>query len=153
MRMPDRPYLIGSIVGVLIFAIPIYMLIVPRGPVVETTNFHMMPSVVRAGQKIEAVWTDRTLRAGCEGNVYRRFIGSDDTWVLNAVHTVHHANVGDMQTFHTTFVVPNMPAGPAKFHKDVKRWCNLFQEWLWPMRETQEAPFSIVESAPSPHQP
>ncbi len=153
MRIPDRPYLIGSVVGVMVFAIPLYMLIVPRSPVVETTNFHMVPSVVMAGQKIEAVWTDRTLRTKCAGEVYRRFIGSDDVWVLNPVHTVHHADVGDVQTFHTSFTMPNMPAGPAKFRKYIKRWCNPFQEWLWPMLEIQEAAFSVVESAPGPHRP
>jgi hypothetical protein len=150
--MRRRPYLVGSVVGFFSFVVPLYMLVGQRSPVVETTGFHMTPLTAKPGQKIEAIWTDHTLRLGCEGLVYRRFIGADETWVLNAVHTVHHPDLGGVRTFHSTFKVPNMPPGPAKFHKDIKRWCNFFQAWLWPMHETQEAEF-VVEPMPEPRQP
>jgi hypothetical protein len=144
--MRDRKTLvIAFILGSAAFIVPVGMLF-SRGQVVETVDFHMFPSMVRPGQTIEAVWTDKTLRTECQGVVYRRFIGNGDTWVLNAVRTVHHANVGDAQTFHSKFEVPNIPHGTAVFHKDIKRWCNFFQEWLWPMRETQEATFEVLES-------
>jgi hypothetical protein len=145
MRVPNRPYLIGSLAGVVVFAIPLHMLIVQRTPVVETINFHMEPSTVRVGQKTEAVWTDKVLRAGCGGIIYRQFISGEELWVFPPTSVVHHDDVGAVQTFHTQWVTPRMPAGRAVFHKNYYRWCNVFQRWLWPMYEEQEAEFTVVE--------
>ncbi len=143
--MRDRKTLFLSFVlGLFSFTVPAAMLLA-RSPVVETTNFRMSPSTVQAGQRIEAIWTDRTMRVGCEGIVFRRFIGGDETWIFQPVSTAHHGFIGETQTFHTEWIVPHMPIGKSVFHKDVKRWCNVFQEWLWPMHETQEAEFTVVE--------
>jgi len=150
----NRPYLIGFLVGLLIFAIPIYMLVVPRDPCIETTDFHMEPDVVRPGQKFSAVWTDKTLR-DCEGMLSRKFIdlNGTDVWVFPVARTVRHGPVGSVNRFHTPWIAPDAPPGTKLvFRKDFKRWSNPIQSW-WPMEETQDAPFSIAESAQEPRRP
>ena len=114
MRMPDRPYLIGSIVGVLIFAIPLYMIIVPRGPAVETIYFRMEPSEgLRPGDQFDAVWRTKTLRLffgagtekGCEGTVYRGFTGTNmhgeqQRWTFPPTYTAHlQGPIGHEETY------------------------------------------------------
>ncbi len=143
----DRTKLAAFLVGLAFFTIPAGMLF-SRSPAVETTNFHMTPSTVQPGQKIEAVWIDTPLREGCTGVVYRRFTGVRDgmrtSWVYPAVHVVLHGAVGEPEQFRTTWSVPQMdPGTEGVFKKHVKRWCNLPQEWLWPMEEDQEARFSV----------
>ena len=145
--MRDRRTLfVAFILGLLVFVFPMYQLVVPRSPVVETTDFHMEPFTVRVGQMVEAVWTDKTLRVGCEGTVYRRFVGQEgEVWIFTPVLTVHHGVVGKSETFHTAWKIPHMPVGKGVFQKNIKRYCNIFQEYIWPMREVQEAEFMVVE--------
>ncbi len=143
----DRTKLMAFLVGFAFFTIPAGMLF-SRSQAVETTDFHMSPSVVTPGQEFEAVWTDTPLRAGCTGVVNRRFTGVKDgnktSWVLPAVHVVLHGAVGVPEQFRTTWRVPHLdPGTEGVFKKHVKRWCNLPQELLWPMEEDQEAIFSV----------
>ena len=153
--MRPRPFLIAFLVGALVFATPAYMLL-QREPCIETTDFHMEPSTVASGQKFVAVWTDRTLRAGCNGMLNRRFIATNgiDIWVFPPAHTVHHGAVGSTSRFHTPWIAPDAPPGTdIVFRKDIQRWSNPIQKWVWPMEEAQEAPFSIVEPAQEPRRP
>lgn len=142
--MRDRKTLLIAFgLGLVVFIVPVGMLF-SRGRAVETTDFHMAPSIVMAGQKIEAVWTDIPLRAGCHGIVHRRFINGTDVWVFPPVYAVNHGPVGKAETFHTMWTVPNMAPGEGVFQKTINRWCNPVQQWLWPMREVQEARFVVV---------
>jgi hypothetical protein len=145
--MRDRRTLyLAFVLGLFVFVFPMYEIIVPRSPVVETTNFRIVPSTVKVGQMVEAVWTDKTLRTGCEGIVYRRFTaGAGESWIFGPTPTAHHGVVGEVETFHSSQRIPNMPAGTGKFRKGIKRWCNIFQEYIWPMSEVQEAEFMVVE--------
>ena len=146
--MRDRKTLIlAFILGSAAFIVPVGMLM-SRSPAVETTDFHMAPSVVTSEQRFEAVWLDTPLREGCTGVVYRRFTGTKDgkntSWVQPAVHVVLHGAVGIPEEFRTSWRVPNMdPGTEGAFKKHFKRWCNRFQEWLWPMEEDQEARFIV----------
>lgn len=142
--------LLAFIVGSVVFIVPAGMLL-SRGQIVETTDFHMVPSIVRIAQRSEAIWSDKTLRSGCGGLVHRRFIAGNDIWIFPPVHTVQHGDVGSMQRFHTPWIVPDLPPGKAVFRKDIERWCNPIQKWVWPMWEMQEAPFEVIESVQGPH--
>lgn len=151
--MRDRKTLLLAFAfGLVVFVVPVGMLLA-RDPAVETTNFHMSPSIVMARGRADAVWTDKPLRAGCHGIVHRRFISGKDVWVFPPVRAVNHGPVGEAQTFHTMWTIPDMPPGEGVFQKTVRRWCNHVQEWLWPMEEVQEARFSVVESAQEQRRP
>jgi len=147
LMLHNRPYLIGFLIGLAIFAIPVYLLVVPRGPCVETSDFHMEPNVVKPGQEFHAVWTAKTLRE-CNGTLNRRFIDKNgiDYWVFPLAHTVDNGLPGEMHRFHTSWIAPKAsPGARLVFRKDYKRWSNWVQKWILPMSETQEADFTMSE--------
>ena len=135
------------IIGIIAFAYPAWQ-ISQRGPVVETTNFHMTPSTVKPGQVIEAVWTDKTLRTGCEGTVYRRFVGTQKgeraVWVFAPIPTVHHGKIGEVETFHSLWRAPRAdPGTEVTLQKFPKRSCGFWQSFF-PMHDgPQEARFTV----------
>lgn len=151
--MRDRKTLVlAFLLGTAVFIVPAGMLM-SRGPCVETTDFHMEPNVVRPDQKFFAVWTDKKLR-DCGGTVNRRFISTNgiDVWVFPPVHTVRLDK--PLNRFHTPWVAPDAPPGTTLvFRKDISRWANFVQKWLWPMWEAQEAEFVVVESAQEQRRP
>ncbi len=121
-----------------------------RGLVVETTNFHIEPPVAKPGQVIEAIWTDKTLRTGCEGTVYRRFTGTQKgekvAWVFPPISTVHHGKIGEVETFHSMWRAPRAdPGTKVILQKNPKRSCGYWQAWF-PMHDgAQEAEFMMAE--------
>lgn len=146
-----RPwFLTAFLLGIVVFAWAYYM-IQQRDPVVITTEFHMEPNVgVKPRQRLYAVWTDETLRAGCGGELMRQFTGTKNgrpaKWVFPPTSTVNHGVVGSKETFYTPWRAPNGdPGTKAVFRKGVKRWCNFFQ-WFFPMHEIQEAEFTFQEN-------
>ena len=146
MILRNRPYLVGFLIGLAIFTIPVYMLVVPRGPCVETTDFHMEPDTVKPGEKFFAVWTAKTLRE-CSGELNRRFVDENgiDVWVFPISHIVENGLPGEAHRFHTPWIAPVAPPGRhIVLRKDIRRWSNWLQKWL-PMKEIQEAGFTMAE--------
>ena len=128
MILRNRPYLVGFLIGLAIFTIPVYMLVVPRGPCVETTDFHMEPDTVKPGEKFFAVWTAKTLRE-CSGELNRRFVDENgiDVWVFPISHIVENGLPGEAHRFHTPWIAPvaflptSPPTGASAFSKRERR--------------------------------
>lgn len=142
--MRPRPFLISFLIGGLVFGVVCYML--RNDPCVETSDFHMEPNVVKPGEKFFAVWTAKTLRE-CNGELNRRFVDDNgiDVWVFPLSHIVENGSPGEVHRFHTPWVAPVAPPGRhIVLRKDIRRWGNWLQKWL-PMRETQEAGFTMAE--------
>jgi hypothetical protein len=139
-----RPYTMGFLIGLAIFAFPIY-LICHRSPPIKVTDFHLMPEVVRPGQRVEAVWTVESLREGCSGTVQRRMIDNENqVFAFIPVPTVRHGPVGKVETFRTPWMIPiGIANGPAVLQRHIERWCNFLQEMLWPMQEDYETRFTV----------
>ncbi len=127
--------------------IPIVLyLLLDRRPAVETTNFHLEPAVVTPGQKVEAVWTVRSLRENCRGIVHRRMIDSQhQVFAFSSTYAVLHGTVETTSTYRTAWTIPmGISAGPAILQRNTERWCNPLQQWVWPMQEQYEATFMVL---------
>jgi hypothetical protein len=142
-----KEYWLFFLLGALVFVAVLWMAS-DRRPVVEQTDFHVDPSAVRPGQRVDAVWTDKTLRARCNGVVFPRIVGMKDgqlqTFGAPPRPPVGHNVVGKTETFRTVWKIPELDHGSSGyFDKRTNRWCNIVQEWLWPMKEETWAPFTV----------
>ncbi len=132
----------------LLLTIPIILyLLMDRRPAVETTDFHLEPAVVRPGQKVEAVWTVKSLRANCRGIVHRRMIDSQrQVFAFSSTYAVLHGDAGTTSTYRTVWTIPmGISPGSAILQRNTERWCNPLQQWIWPMQEQYEAKFTVAE--------
>jgi hypothetical protein len=145
--------------GLATCSVPAAMVAWDRSPAIETIDLRMVPDKARPGDRIRAVWTDKTLRMGnffnstCEGEVFRHFTGTNTEgrttrWVFPPTRTAHHPGpIGAIENFSTPWNVPEdmMPGTVGTLHKDIHRGCNWLQLRVWPMSEHQEAKFMVAE--------
>jgi len=106
----------------------------------------VIPPTVRAGEtayvQFEAV-DDRQ----CSAVVYRWVTDSTGTiYDLPDARALYH-DTPDGQTFKFSrpFTVPRIAAGgDALYHSRAVRWCNVFQEFVWPLTYNYKVPFKII---------
>jgi hypothetical protein len=147
--MRRRSLLTAFLLGFVVLSVPIFLLL-DRSPAVETV-IHLEPNVVHPGQSVEVVWTVKTLRENwvgenCCGRVYRMMFDSQKrVFAFESTLSVTHAPVGETRTYHIDWTIPmGMLPGPATLRRNVDRWCNPLQQWLWPMQEVHEAAFTVL---------
>ena len=108
----------------------------------------IIPHSVQAGTPAEVKYTARDERS-CSGRT-RRWI-TDSTGViydLSQIYVFEHLPNESSSaefTFVHEFPVPfGAHAGSAVLHISTTRWCNIFQEWLWPITSSEELSFEII---------
>jgi len=120
-----------------------------RGVITVMTNYHIVPPVVYPGQRAALRYTLQDFRFGCGGSVKR--------WIVDSEGVVHYltndvpsrpsdfqAGIMGMREVSKEVPIPfGSSAGRAIFHAQVTRWCNIFQEYLWPMVSEHTAEFHI----------
>lgn len=127
---------------------PSIMLLDRRQPlVVEAVS--LLPNVAYAGDTLTMRWAAREYR-NCEGFVIRRFVGGHDKVIHETIaqRTVYHGNAdSQLREFEIQFVIPNnLGPGPYTYEPVTIRWCNILQQYLWPIvTHTPTVSFSIVE--------
>lgn len=139
-----RSLAVSFVLGLLIFATPIYFLL-DRLPAVETV-IHFEPDRVFPGQHVQVVWTVKVLRSHCHGRVHRSMIDSQGhIFAFESIAAVIHGVVGTIDTYYYEWSIPvGISPGPAIFRRNTERWCNPLQQWLWPMHEVHEAMFTVL---------
>jgi len=133
----------------LLLTVPIVLfLLFDRGAAIETTNFHFNPDVLRPGAKTRAAWTVKTLRDPdqCRGLVHRSLIDSQgQVFAFSTIDAVIHGSIGEVHTYYYPWTIPTgLAPGPAIFRRNVDRWCNPLQRWVWPMHEVHETTFTVL---------
>lgn len=114
---------------------PAIMLLDRRIPiVVEAVS--LTPTQARAGDTMTMTWRAREYRK-CDGRVIRRFVGGIDKVVRETIAqaTVYHGDAdGKPHEFEILFNIPNnLGPGPYTYEPITIRWCNVLQQYLWPI--------------------
>lgn len=126
---------------------PGYMLLDRRDPItIEAIS--LTPNEARAGDTLTMRWKATVHRAGCSGEVVRRYIGVLDHVIRETVSqpTVFRGATERTEDFEIQFNLPNnLGPGPYTYEPIVRRWCNPIQQW-WPIMRNQPDPvaFTIV---------
>jgi hypothetical protein len=87
----------------------------------------------------------------CDGVTHRYVVDSAGTLIqLDDAPVFHHeitsTNYGKNFTFTKPLPVPGgLAPGAATYHAEVVRWCNVFQEFLWPVRSYTVVKFNIAK--------
>ena len=85
----------------------------------------------------------------CDGVTHRYIVDSVGTLIqLDDAPVFHHEitseNYGKPFTFTKPLPIPSgLASGPAIYHAEVLRWCNVFQEFLLPVRSYTSVKFNI----------
>lgn len=142
-------HLMAAIFACLVIAPPAIMLLDRRPPlIVEAVS--LSPDPARPGDTMTMRWRAREFRA-CDGTVIRRFVGGLDHVIRETVsqQTMYHGDAdGKSREFEVQFVLPILPPGPASYEPITLRWCNVFQQWLWPIEtRTPAVTFTVVDRA------
>lgn len=109
------------------------------------------PSPARPGETVAITWTVRPERA-CEGEVIPRIIDSTGRIFEYApVRTVYQKLTmnKEPQQFSRFMQLPAViPPGRTRYEAVVHRWCNLVQQYLWPLTDAPAPiPFMIAADA------
>lgn len=113
----------------------------------EVLDLHIEPAIVRPGETASVVFTAIDDRR-CFG-VVRRFVVDargrhfqlpDSPAFYNDTLTR-----GTQFTYAREFAVPtNIAPGIAIYHSQTVRWCNVFQQYVWPMTDNYRTTFTVV---------
>ena len=117
---------------------------------------HITPNPVVRGTRVFLVATVRDDRQ-CSGQIHRWITDHDGhVFGLPDAHAVYgYVTPGVKKEFHLSHQIDipaNIEPGPAVYHSRVERWCNPFQEYIWPMGDGYEVKFN-VSAAPVPAEP
>jgi len=141
-------HMLSASVGIFIMFPLLYMLL-DRGPVLEIRNPRIEPMSVERGTKMRLMW-DATEYRNCDGMVQRWIVDSaGHVFSFTNVATVYHEalQASPTRTFSRELTVPRGAAiGPALYRSRVTRWCNVAQQYLWPIRESPpDVQFHIMD--------
>jgi len=84
----------------------------------------------------------------CDAVIYRWITDSTGTiYDLPDAHALYHDTpTGQKFQFARAFSVPGTAAvGQAFYHSRAVRWCNVFQEFIWPLTYSYTVPFKITD--------
>lgn len=117
------------------------------------TNAEILPlSGVIPGATASVVYTAKDERQ-CGGYV-RRWIIDSSRVVYDLqnndifYHGINPADASLPFKFVREFPVPlNIAPGPASYHTQSVRWCNIFQEYFWPMISSRSIEFTAIPGA------
>lgn len=145
MRMPRRLkcWIAGGIIGAAVIAPQLQMLLDRREVLtLDARASHIAPNPAKPGDTITITWRASPIR-NCAGVVIPRVIDSTGRiYEFARTPTVYQdlMRPGDRE-FTKLLTLPTVMApGPARYEAVVIRWCNVLQEWLWPM---VDKPFPI----------
>ncbi len=138
-----RCWIAGAIIGAAVVAPPLQLLFDRRAVLtLDAAASSIRPNPVKAGDTISITWRAIPHRH-CAGTVIPRIIDSTGRiYEFARIPVVYHhiMNFGG-QSFTKTLTLPTVMApGPARYEAVVIRWCNILQEYLWPM---VDKPFPI----------
>lgn len=112
------------------------MLFDRRPPVIVYEGYaSVVPNPAKAGDTISITWTVRAERS-CAGEVIPRVIdGAGIVHEYAHIPTVYHSLMqSNPGTFTKQLPLPTViMAGPARYEAVVIRWCNVVQQYLWPI--------------------
>lgn len=156
MGLGFRCHLALATAAFTVFGIPTAMLF-DRRPVITIHSMTVDPPEIRSGERFVIKW-DATEHRNCAGEV-RRQIVSDVSHIIHDVEpsrtNYHDAMERTPKHFTTSVVSPMyMHVGPARYKSYVTRWCNVMQEFFWPIVEPViEVPIMIVDGPTSSQGP
>ena len=104
------------------------------------------PQPVKPGDKASILYKGRQ-SANCEGIVHRWIIDSKGTLIQLDDANVFRRDetAAGVFTFTKTFNVPlGLAPGTATYNANVLRWCNSWQQFLWPVRYHYTAKFEVA---------
>lgn len=113
---------------------------------------HISPDPVVPGSRVFLVVHVRDDRQ-CSGLIHRWLSDSEGhVYGLPDAHAVYgYVTPGVSKPFrlsHAVDIPPDISVGPAEYHSQVERWCNPFQEFIWPMSDAYEVKFTVKAGAP-----
>lgn len=147
MRREYLCHIAAAFVGLGVITPPTVILL-DRRPVLKIEGVRIEPRISRPGDRVTLYWTATEYR-NCAGEV-RRMVVNNESKVIHQFEetaTTYHAGmVSTPQHFSTSFFIPiGIAIGPATYRSYVTRWCNVFQQYLWPIREDPvEVPIEIA---------
>lgn len=108
------------------------------------------PDPVKAGTTATIVYQGHQDN-NCDGIVHRYVVDSANTLIqLDDANVFHHDidpnNPDKLFTFTKPLPVPaSLVPGPAVYHATALRWCNSFQQFLWPVRDVYIIKFNVAK--------
>jgi hypothetical protein len=105
----------------------------------------IQPAVVMPGARAAVVYTavdDRTCNA-----IIHRWITDKNGMIYDLPDSrtiFHDTPIGEKFKFARQFMLPDIiPPGPAMYNSIAVRWCNPFQEYIWPLTNHYTVPFTV----------
>lgn len=146
MRLPRRRlycFIIGALIGAAVIA-PFFQMLFDRRQVLslDAKGSSVTPNPARQGDTVTITWQAAAYR-NCSGVVIPRIIDSTGRiYEFARVPTVYQdlMRPGDRHFTKTLTLPAVMAPGPARYEAVIIRWCNVVQEYLWPM---VDKPFPI----------
>jgi hypothetical protein len=121
------------VLAVLVITPPSIMLFDRREPVTIISGT-LEPNTIRSGDPVIVTWTIKENRS-CSGDLRRVVVDS-----VGKVHefiiepTIYHEVLTSPRTFVKRFNMPyGMAPGAATYYGVGTRWCNVLQQFIWPM--------------------
>jgi hypothetical protein len=107
----------------------------------------VFPAIVQPGTIAEVRYAARDERE-CLGRSRRWIVDSKGIiYDLTSIPVFQHIpGAPSYETFKFVheFPVPRgISDGPATYHNRVDRWCNVFQEWFWPIHSFEQYNFEV----------
>lgn len=113
------------------------ILLLDRRPVVTAISVNFAEKTVTAGGLARVIWVVEERRHGCAGRIYPLWVDSEGTVFDESPDAVpaRYDPVHRM-TFSRWRKVPDgITPGMATFSPKAVRWCNIIQEYIWPMED------------------
>lgn len=113
----------------------------------DVLEVHINPAAVEQGRAASVVFTAIDDRH-CNGVVHRYLV--DATGIQyglpDSVAYYNDSTTRGVQfRFAREFLVPvNAAPGIATYNSQTVRWCNIFQQYVWPMTDEYKATFTII---------
>lgn len=121
--------------AIVFIAAPLFMLL-DRRPVIQISDNALTPTIAHPGDHMTVTWTAKEYR-NCAGTVRRRVIdGIGKIHEFKAEQTNYHETLKDSNQFQGHFMLPvGLAPGAATYAPIVERYCNVVQQYFWPMRD------------------
>jgi hypothetical protein len=135
-------HILAALFSISVIAAPILML-ADRHPAITIHSVDIFPKEIYPGSEVTFKWL-ATEHRNCDG-IVRRFLitNVNKPGMLPIVQqfeqaptTYHYAMQHTPQSFQTKFSIPkDAEPGQAIYRSKVTRWCNVFQQYIWPIQE------------------
>lgn len=140
LKNPTREqwcHMVAAAVSILVITPITFMVADRRDPVVlQQDESYLTPTTIGTTQKFLVTYKVKEYRA-CDGEIAIRITDSTGRIFPYAVEpTVYRRTVNrDANTFVKERTAPaGMAPGPATYHVQPWRWCNVFQKYVWPIK-------------------